>query len=107
VVAGFVWIHRELSGAISPDVSSFLLIIFYVAYGLVLIFAGRRHAVGLARGAGLALVFLGGFKALMDAGHIEQVALRVAVRVLVSALLFAVAYWYRGGSGAPARATGE
>jgi uncharacterized membrane protein len=95
ILAAFVWVRQELLGAFSPDMSAFLLILYYAIAGLALIFAGRWRRVGVWRAAGLAFAFYAGYKALAETWSIDAVSLRVGARILVGIFLAAVAYWYR------------
>jgi hypothetical protein len=95
ILAAFVWVRQELLGAYSPDIATFLLILYYAIAGLALIFAGRWRKVGVWRAAGLAFAFYAGYKALAETWSIDAVSLRVGARILVGIFLAAVAYWYR------------
>src|SRR5450432_2813406 len=95
IAAAFTWIRQELVDAWSHDAASFALIIYYALAGLALIFAGRYRRVGWWRGAGLALAFYAGYKALVETFTIDAIGMRVGGRILVGIFLAAVAYWYR------------
>ncbi|MDP9265762.1 MAG: DUF2339 domain-containing protein [Chloroflexota bacterium] len=95
ISAAFMWVRQELVAAYSPDLATFLIIIYYALAGLALIFAGRQRTRGLWRFAGLALAFYAGYKALAESSSIDAIALRVGVRILVGFFLAAVAFWYR------------
>jgi uncharacterized membrane protein len=95
IIAAFGWVRQELVEAFSRDIASFALIVYYALAGLALIFAGRSRRVPLWRGAGLALAYYAGYKALVETFAIDAVALRITARILVGVFLAAVAYWYR------------
>ncbi len=95
LATAFFWARQELDGAWSADKASFALIMYYALTGLALIYAGRVRAILPLRGAGLALAFYAGFKALVETFTIDAVGLRVGARILVGVFLAAVAYWYR------------
>jgi len=95
IIAAFGWVRQELAEAYSRDIASFALIVYYALAGLALIFAGRWRHVTLWRGAGLALAFYAGYKALVETFAIDAVVLRISARILVGVFLAAVAYWYR------------
>ena len=103
VAAAFVWGHVELSEAFSPDLSVFLLIIYYAACGVVAIFVGRRESLTDLRRIGLALAIFAALKAVAQGYELETIGLRVGSFLLVGAFLLAVAYWYRA-AGEPADA---
>ncbi len=94
VTVAFFWIQQELSGAVSPDVSTFLLIGFYALSGVIAIYGGRRQALPLLRQVGLALAV---FAALKTIGEASQLIIgwRVATYFLSGLFLLGVAYWYR------------
>jgi hypothetical protein len=106
VIAAFVWGHMELASAFSPDVSTFLLIFYYAACGVIAIFLGRRNSRADLRRVGLGLAIFAALKAVAQAYELRQVGLRVGSFLLVGAFLLAVAYWYRA-AGDPAGADGD
>ena len=95
IIAAFVWGHVELASAFSPDISTFLLIVYYAACGVAAIFVGRRDGLSDLRRVGLALAIFAALKAVTQAYALEQVGLRVGSFLLVGGFLLAVAYWYR------------
>ncbi|MBV9880408.1 MAG: DUF2339 domain-containing protein [Gemmatirosa sp.] len=97
VVAALLWGREELSRVGSPDVATFLLVGYFAAAGLVLIFAGRVRRIPAARQAGLALALYAAFKALVQVSTLASVGLRVASYLLVGGFLLGVGYWYRAG----------
>ena len=95
-LAVFFWFHQELALAYSPDISVFLLIIFYALAGIAAIAHGRRHSRATARTAGLALACYAAMKALVHAWGLSAIGLRVGACILAGAFIALVAYWYRG-----------
>jgi hypothetical protein len=95
IIAAFVWGHVELASAFSPDISTFLLIVYYATCGVVAIFVGRRDGLADLRRVGLALAIFAALKAVAQAYELDQVGLRVGSFLLVGGFLLAVAYWYR------------
>jgi hypothetical protein len=103
IVAAFVWGHVELAEAFSPDMSVFLLILYYAACGVAAIFVGRRSSLPDLRRIGLGLSILAAFKAIAEGYELDTIGLRVGSFLVVGAFLLAVAYWYRAaGDAAPA-----
>jgi hypothetical protein len=94
-VAAFMWGHVELAEAYSPDLSVFLLIIYYAACGVAAIFIGRRDSMADVRRIGLGLAIFAALKAVAQGYELETVGLRVGSFLLVGGFLLAVAYWYR------------
>ena len=95
IVAAFLWGHVELSEAFSPDLSVFLLIIYYAGCGVAAIFVGRQRSESDLRRVGLALSIFAALKAVAQGYELDTVGLRVGSFLLVGAFLLAVAYWYR------------
>jgi hypothetical protein len=94
-VAALLWGREELARAVSPDVSTFLLVGYFAAVGIAAIFAGRARRVPAARQAGLALAIYAALKALAQVSDLDAVGLRVGSYLLVGGFLLAVGYWYR------------
>lgn len=90
----FFWVRQELSGAVSSEVSTFLLIVYYAAFGVGAVFVGRARLNPPLRHAGLAVATYAAIKAVVQASHLA-VALRIGSYLLAGAFLLAVAYWYR------------
>ncbi len=98
----FVWGHVELRRAFDPDASTFLLITYYAACGVLAIRSGRSGGERRVRQAGLSLSLFAAIYALERAWSVEQIALRVGSYLLVGLFLLGVAWWYRGGGSATA-----
>jgi hypothetical protein len=96
-VDALLWGREELARAGSPEISTFLLVGYFAAAGIAVIFAGRLRRVPAARQAGLALALYAAFKALLQASALDAVGLRVASYLVVGAFLLGVGYWYRVG----------
>lgn len=94
VTVAFLWIQQELAGAVSPDVSVFLLIGFYALSGVIAIYAGRRQALPLLRQVGLALAVFAALKTIAEASQLV-IGWRVGTYFLSGLFLLGVAYWYR------------
>lgn len=105
-LAAFVWLRQELTGAFTPDISVFLLIMFYALAGIGAIFYGRLRSLPLARAAGLALACYAAIKALVHAWGLSAVGLRVGSCILAGVFIALVAYWYRAREGGRGRAAG-
>ncbi len=104
VAAAFVWGHVELAEAFSPDLATFLLIIYYAACGVAAIFIGRRSSLSDVRRIGLGLAIFAALKAVAQGYALATIGLRVGSFLLVGIFLLAVAYWYRAaGDLAPVR----
>jgi hypothetical protein len=100
--AALVWGRSELARAVSPDVSTFLLIGYFAVAGTAAIALGRARRVAAARQAGLALALYAALKAVAQASALESVALRVGSYLLVGGFLLGVGYWYRAAGAARA-----
>jgi hypothetical protein len=92
----FLWGVLELRRAFSPDASTFLLIAYYAACGVLAIHQGRVRNEGRLRQVGLALAVLAALYAIGAASGVEQIVLRVGSYLLVGAFLLGVAWLYRG-----------
>ena len=100
-VAAFLWVQVELARAFSPERAAFLLIVFYAAAGVALIFLGRRRGIPGGRRIGLLLAVLAALKAIVQSSELTTIGLRVGAFLVVGGFLMAVAYWYRA-AGEPA-----
>jgi hypothetical protein len=103
----FLWLRTELAHAVRMDVATFLLILYYGAFGAGLIALGRRREVGALRLTGMALALYAAVKAIVQASGLTMIGLRVGSYLLVGGFLLAVAYWYRAGSGPPSEVAPE
>jgi len=90
----FLWVRQELAGAVSSEVSTFLLIAYYAVAGVGAVFFGRARTMPPVRHAGLAVAVYAALKAVAEASHLG-IGLRVSSYLLAGAFLLAVAYWYR------------
>lgn len=97
IVIGFaiLWGRMEFARAFSPDLSTFLLILYYASCGLVSIIVGRRLSLQRLRVAGLGLAIYAALKAVIQASEIGGIALRVGVYGLVGVFLLGAGYLYR------------
>ncbi len=105
-VVTFLWIHVELARTVSIDVSTFLLVAYYAASGVLAIGVGRWRGIPLLRQVGLALAVFAAFKAMLETSSLS-IGWRVGGYMLAGVFLLGVAYWYRGkgNASAPADAT--
>ncbi|MEP7383937.1 MAG: DUF2339 domain-containing protein [Gemmatimonadota bacterium] len=94
----FLWIHVELSHAVSFDVSTFLLVAYYAVTGILAIGIGRWRSIPLLRQLGLALSVFAAIKAMVETSSLS-IGWRVGGYLLAGAFLLGVAYWYRGTGG--------
>jgi uncharacterized membrane protein len=93
-VVTFLWGVTELARAFTPDVSTFLLVLYYAIVGVVAIFVGRARGIRVLRHVGLALAIFAALKAIAQASSLA-IGLRVGSYLLAGLFLLAVAYWYR------------
>ncbi|MEO7964327.1 MAG: DUF2339 domain-containing protein [Gemmatimonadaceae bacterium] len=93
-VVTFFWIHQELAGAISNDVSTFLLVGYYALSGVVAIGVGRWRAIPVLRQVGLGLSVLAAIKAIAESSGLS-IGWRVGGYMMAGLFLLGVAYWYR------------
>jgi hypothetical protein len=94
-IAALLWGRQEFAEAVSPDVSTFLLIGYFAVTGIAAIALGRARAVPAARQVGLALALYAALKAFVQASAFDVIGLRVGSYLLVGGFLLAVGYWYR------------
>ena len=94
-VAALAWGREELAFAYSPELSTFLLVLYYAAAGVLAIFVGRGRHLPIARRAGLALAIYAALKAVVQANELSSIGLRVGSYLAVGGFLLGVAYWYR------------
>jgi hypothetical protein len=90
-----LWGRQEFAQAVSPDVSTFLLIGYFAVAGIAAIALGRARTVPAARQVGLALALYAALKAFFQASTLDAVGLRVGSYLGVGGFLLAVGYWYR------------
>ncbi|HUF25366.1 MAG TPA: DUF2339 domain-containing protein [Gemmatimonadaceae bacterium] len=96
----FAWGYLELARAFSPDLSTFLVIAYVAAAGVLAIVLGRARAIPEARHLGLALAIIAGLRGLWQANALD-VGLRLASYLVVGAFLLGVAYLYRATAERP------
>jgi len=94
----FLWWRTELSRAFSADAAMFLLIVYYAACGVTILWRGRATGSRGLRQVGLALSVWAALVALGGAFEVQQIALRVGSYLAVGAFLLGVAWWYRGAT---------
>jgi hypothetical protein len=98
-VACFLWWCAELARAYSADAATFLLIVYYAACGVLVLWRGRVVGSQRLRQAGLTLSLWAAFVALTGASSVQQIALRVGSYLAVGGFLLGVAWWYRAEQG--------
>jgi uncharacterized membrane protein len=96
----FFWVREELAGAVSPDVSTFLLVAYYATTGLAAIRLGRALSIPNLRHLGLALAVFAAIKTIGESSGLA-IGWRVAAYMLAGVFLLGVAYWYRRPDGTP------
>ena len=101
VALAFLWGRMELVHAISHDVGTFLLTLYYAASGVAGIVAGRRMESKALRVAGLAVAIYAAAKAVIEATDISGLMLRVGCYAAVGVFLLGAAYLYRNAGGEP------
>jgi hypothetical protein len=104
-LAAFAWGREELASAFSPDVATFLLILYYAGAGVLAIFVGRWRQLAGARRVGLALAIYAALKAVLQASELRSIGLRVGSYLAAGGFLLAVAYWYRAAGDDEMRGT--
>jgi hypothetical protein len=97
VVGLFLWWRSEFARAFSSDAATFLLIVYYAACGVLVLWQGRSIGSQSLRQTGLALSVWAAVVALASAFAVQQIALRVGSYLGVGAFLLGVAWWYRAG----------
>ncbi len=97
-IAGFFWGREELGRAWSAEMSTFLLIFYYAASGVIAIGLGRLRGITGARRIGLALCVYAAVKAIAEASGLDAIGLKVASFLLVGVFLLGVGYWYRASA---------
>lgn len=101
----FAWGHLELRRAFGPDASTFLLISYYAACGVIAIRSGRVGGERRLRQAGLVLALFAAVYALERAWSVQQIALRVGSYLFVGLFLLGVGWLYRAAGAIAAPAT--
>ena len=96
--ACFLWWRTELSRAFSADAAMFLLIVYYAACGVTILWRGRVSGSRRLRQVGLALSVWAALVALGGAFAVQQITLRVGSYLAVGAFLLGVAWWYRAAT---------
>ena len=91
----FLWGHLELDRAISPSVSSLLLIGYYATASVGFVAWGRARRSPQLRRVGLGLGLIAAFLAARGAWQIPAAGARIAAYLLVSVFLLGIAWWYR------------
>jgi hypothetical protein len=91
----FIWVHQEIARAISPTVSTLLLVTYYASTSVVAVGLGRARSIAWLRHAGLLLGLIAAFTAMQGARNLEAVWARIAAYLVTSVFLLGIAYWYR------------
>ena len=93
--SAFLWGHLELEQAISPSVSSLLLIGYYAVSSVGFVGWGRARRSAHLRRLGLALGLIAAFLAVRGAWQLPEAGTRIAAYLVVSVFLLGIAWWYR------------
>ena len=99
IALAFLWGRMEVVHAISRDVGTFLLTLYYAASGVAGIVAGRRTESKALRVAGLAVAIYAAAKAVIEATNISGLMLRVGCYAAVGVFLLGAGYLYRNAGG--------
>ncbi len=94
-IFAFCWVHQELGWAVSPSVSTLLLVSWYAVTGLACVGFGRARSVPRIRHVGLGLGVIGALLALKAAWGLPSTAARISAYLVVSIFLLGIAWWYR------------
>jgi hypothetical protein len=100
----FVWVHQEIARAVSPTVSTLLLVTYYASTSVVAVGIGRARSIALARHVGLALGLMAAFTAVRGARRLDAVGAEIVAYLVTSVFLLGIAYWYRKRDEVQARA---
>jgi Predicted membrane protein (DUF2339) len=95
----FVWVHQEIARAISPTVSTLLLVTYYASTSVMAVGLGRARSIAWLRHAGLLLGLIAAFTAMQGARRLDAVWARIAAYLVTSVFLLGIAYWYRKRDG--------
>ncbi len=95
----FIWVHQEIARAVSPTISTLLLVTYYASTSVVAVGVGRGRSIAWLRHAGLLLGLVAAFTAMRGARSLEAVWARIAVYLVTSVFLLGIAYWYRKRDG--------
>lgn len=98
-VVAFLVVHQELYEAVSPTVSTLLIISYYAATAVALVGAGRRYANASLRHLGLLMALVAAGAAARGAAKLEVVWAQIAGYLVASAFLLGLAWWYRRRAG--------
>ena len=95
VAFAFLWGHQELVHAVSPSISSLLLIGYYAVTSVGFVGWGRaRRSAGLRR-VGLGLGIVAALLAVRGAWNLPSAGARIVAYLVVSGFLLGIAWWYR------------
>ena len=101
-IFGFLWINQELAFAVSPNVSTLLLVSWYAVTGVACVGYGRATAAPRLRHIGLGLGVIAALLALKAAWGLESTGARIGAYLVVAVFLLGIAWWYRQPGPAPA-----
>jgi hypothetical protein len=97
----FLWGHQELVHAISPSISSLLLIAYYAVTSMGFVGWGRARRSARLRRVGLALGIIAALLAVRGAWDMPSAGARILAYLVVSGFLLGIAWWYRQPDEAP------
>jgi hypothetical protein len=101
----FAWINEELAYAVSPSVSTLLLVTWYAATGVASVGLGRHKRIPRLRHIGLGLAAIAAALAMRAAWGLSATGARIGAYLVVSAFLLGIAWWYRRSGPAPDSST--
>jgi hypothetical protein len=94
-IFAFCWVNQELAWAVSPSVSTLLLVGWYAVTGVACVGFGRARAIPRIRHVGLGLGVVAALLAMKAAWGLPSTAARISAYLVVSIFLLGIAWWYR------------
>jgi hypothetical protein len=91
----FAWVHQEIARAISPTISTLLLVTYYASTSVAAVGLGRARSIAWLRHVGLVLGLVAAATAIRGARSLEDVWAEIAAYLVTSVFLLGIAYWYR------------
>ena len=101
-IVAFLWVQQELAFAMSPSVSTLLLVSWYAVASVACVGFGRARAVPRLRHVGLGLGVVAALLALKAAWGLPSTGARIGAYLVVSVFLLGIAWWYRQPGPSPA-----
>jgi hypothetical protein len=94
-IFAFSWVNQELAWAVSPSVSTLLLVGWYAVTGVACVGFGRARGIARIRHVGLGLGVVAALLAMKAAWGLPSTAARISAYLVVSIFLLGIAWWYR------------